>query len=537
MKLATLFEKFDQFADAPDSVAKMRELVLELAVRGRLIPNARSPLSASSDQSAPFPIPAHWRWSTLSEVAHCRASAKVSPSSISDTAWVIDLEDIVGATGQIIQFATFAERRSLSTKAAFEPGDVLYGKLRPYLNKVVVAPMSGFCTTEIIPLRPGPLISADFIRLYLRSQTFLRYAAQRNYGMKMPRLGTKDLESANIPLPPLAEQKRIVAKVDDLMALCDQLDAQQEERKMRHAALARASLAQFTEAPSPDSLQYIFHPSYDIRPADLRKSILKLAVQGRLVPQDPNDEPAEKILAGIAATKLRLQKTGELGRGKPVEPLQSERLPIEAPQSWRWARLAELTELITKGSSPKWQGIAYVSESDGILFITSENVGNYVLRKLDDLKYVAKGFNKIEPRSVLKRGDILMNLVGASIGRTAVYDLHDGANINQAVALIRLVRETSGVCPRFLLHYMNSPSAIDYMLSSRVVNAQPNISLADVREFAVPIPPLAEQRRIVAKVDQLMALVDELESQFATSCATASNLLSAVVAELTAAQE
>ncbi|MFO0426459.1 MAG: restriction endonuclease subunit S, partial [Planctomyces sp.] len=143
--------------------------------------------------------------------------------------------------------------------------------------------------------------------------------------------------------------------------------------------------------------------------------------------------------------------------------------------------------------------------------------------------------NEIEPRSILKRGDILMNLVGASIGRTAVYDLHDGANINQAVALIRLVRETDGVCPRFLLHYLNSPSAIDYMLSSRVVNAQPNISLTDVREFAVPLPPLAEQRRIVAIVEQLMALVDALETQLAASRATAANLLSALVAELTVA--
>ena len=135
MKLETFFNKFDQFADAPDAVAKMRELVLELAVRGRLISSGKPNPVASSDPSAPFPIPDHWRWSTLSEAADCRASAKVSPSSIADTAWVLDLEDIEGTTGRIIQFATFAERRSLSTKAAFEPGGVLYGKLRPLLEQ------------------------------------------------------------------------------------------------------------------------------------------------------------------------------------------------------------------------------------------------------------------------------------------------------------------------------------------------------------------------------------------------------------------
>jgi type I restriction enzyme S subunit len=314
--------------------------------------------------------------------------------------------------------------------------------------------------------------------------------------------------------------------------------ARQESRSSSmdwNAARARASPARFAEAPNPANLNDLFHQAYTIPPADLRKSILTLAVQGKLVPQDPNDEPAEEGLARIAATKLRLQKTGEIGKEKPVEPLQPDSLPFEAPDSWRWAKLAELTELITKGSSPKWQGIAYVSESEGILFITSENVGNYVLRKLDDLKYVSKGFNEIEPRSILKRGDILMNLVGASIGRTAVYDLHDGANINQAVALIRLVRETDGICPRFLLNYLNSPAAINNMLSSRVVNALPNISLTDAREFAVPIPPLAEQRRIVAKVEQLMALVDALEQQLAASRSTAAKLLTALVTELTTA--
>ena len=550
MKLETFFEKFDQFADAPDAVAKMRELVLELAVQGKLVAPSPNPdkhpawlafrkeiservYSYDPGPPPPFEIPAHWEWCVLDEVADCRAAAKVSPAAIRDTDWVLDLEDIDGTTGQIIQTATFAERRSLSTKAAFEPGDVLYGKLRPYLNKVVVAAKRGFCTTEIIPLRPAPFLTPEFLRFYLRSQTFLCYAAQKNYGMKMPRLGTKDLESAEIPVPPPAEQKRIVAKVDELMALCDRLEALETEKESRGRGIARASLARFADAPTPANLNFIFHSSYSIPPADLRKAILTLAVQGKLVPQDPNDEPAEDVLARIATTKLRLQKTGQIGKEKPVAPLQPESLPFEAPESWRWAKLAELTELITKGSSPKWQGIAYVSESEGILFITSENVGNYVLRKLDDLKYVSKGFNEIEPRSILKRGDILMNLVGASIGRTAVYDLHDGANINQAVALIRLIRETDGVCPRFLLHYLNSPAAIDYMLSSRVVNAQPNISLTDAREFAVPIPPLAEQRRIVARVEQLMALVDALQTQLAASRATAANLLSALVAELT----
>ena len=529
MKLETFFNKFDELADTPNGVKQLRELVMQLAVGGGLVPHSAAETAvpyASVEDATPInvsEVPENWRVVLLADAIKNRsgnsklikgklheepAAGRFQGFSASGAdVWCDDYEH----EGQAIIISAVGARCGKAFKAS--------GKWCAIANTNIT--------------RPEPtLFDFDFAYLVLNNEHFWVRGGSAQPFVKFP----PSLDR-HFAVPPLAEQKRIVAKVDELMALCDRLEVQQQERETRHAALARASLARFADAPTPANLHFLFHPSYAIPPADLRKSILTLAVQGKLVPQDPNDEPAEEVLARIAATKLRLQKSGEIGKEKPVEPLQPDSLPFEAPDSWRWAKLAELTELITKGSSPKWQGIAYVSEAEGILFITSENVGNYVLRKLDDLKYVSKGFNEIEPRSMLKRGDILMNLVGASIGRTAVYDLHDGANINQAVALIRLVRETDGVCPRFLLHYLNSPSAIDYMLSSRVVNAQPNISLTDAREFAVPIPPLAEQRRIVAKLEQLMALVDALETQLAASRATAANLLSALVAELTTGKE
>jgi type I restriction enzyme, S subunit len=376
-------------------------------------------------------------------------------------------------------------------------------------------------------------IDARFLKIFLETPLYWKQLQAVSAGTGQPNVNGQALGRLELPLPPLAEQKRIVAKVDELMALCDRLEAQQQARDAQSSALARASLARFAQAPTPANLNLLFHKSYSITPAELRKAILAMAVQGKLVSQDPSDESAMVSLGRIESVKKRLQRSGEIGKDKPVDPLILADLPFDIPSSWAWVKLADLTELITKGSSPKWQGVAYVSEVEGVLFITSENVGNYTLRKLDDLKYVEKRFNEIEPRSILKHGDILMNLVGASIGRTGLYSLHDPANINQAVALIRLVRDAKGICPAFLLHYLNSPSAIDSMLSSRVVTAQPNISLTDARNFAIPFPPLAEQRRIVAKVDQLMALVDQLETQLAASRTTAKNLLKALVVELT----
>ena len=135
---------------------------------------------------------------------------------------------------------------------------------------------------------------------------------------------TDKLARLPIPLPPLAEQKRIVAKVDELMALCDRLEAQQQERETRHAALARASLARFADAPTPANLKFLFHTSYAIPPADLRKSILTLAVQGKLVPQDPNDEPAASLIRApdncdrLHKSAKRRAPTSSLTRSRPT---------------------------------------------------------------------------------------------------------------------------------------------------------------------------------------------------------------------------
>ena len=506
MTLDTFFKKFDQFADAPNAVAKMRELVLELAVQGKLVEPPSKPetdrawlafkkeiseriYSYDPAPPPPFEIPNHWEWCVLAEVADCRASAKVPPSSISDNDWVLDLEDIDGTTGQIIQFATFAERRSLSTKAAFGPGDVLYSKLRPYLNKVVVAEKKGFCTTEIIPLRPAIFHELGFLRIYLRSLTFLNYAAQKNYGMKMPRLGTKDLESAQIPLPPPSEQKRIVAKVDELMALCDRLEAQQQEREEQARALARASLARFAEAPTPANLNLLFHKSYNIPPADLRKAILTLAVQGKLVPSMGDTE---------------IKQLGEI---------------LAEPSS----------NGISKSPTPDTSATEVLRISAG----TSRE--DFFVNEAD-FKHVSLTATEIE-NAKLRAGDLLACRYNGNlhfVGRFSLYRGDSGRTQVNPDKLIRFRVDTARHDPRYVCFSMNSATTragIEAMCATTAGNI--GLSAGRIKTIPITLPPLAEQRRIVAKVDQLMALVDQLETQLAASRATAKNLLEALVAELT----
>ena len=169
-------------------------------------------------------IPESWEVCYLGEVCDYGNCINVEAENISETAWILDLEDIEKDTGRIIQRLTKKERDSASTKHLFHKGQVLYSKLRPYLNKVVLADDNGYCTSEILPLEFNACILPKYARYYLMSPTFLRYANHCSYGVKMPRLGTSDGKKAVLTVPPLNEQKRIVEKISALFEVLDNIE-------------------------------------------------------------------------------------------------------------------------------------------------------------------------------------------------------------------------------------------------------------------------------------------------------------------------
>lgn len=305
------------------------------------------------------------------------------------------------------------------------------------------------------------------------------------------------------------------------MALCDRLEAQQQERETRHAALARASLARFADAPTPPNLDFIFHKSYNITPADLRKSILTLAVQGKLVRQNANDEPAENALGRIEEERDRLIAAKHFRRSQLPGPL--EQGPFDVPEAWTWANLGNAMLNVTDGfhSTPK-------TIQFGIRYITAKHVKPQLI-DFDSCLYVSQeDFKEIALKTRPRKGDVLVVNIGAGSGLPSIIE----ADFEFAFKNVAILNRPDEVDPQFLFNFLLSRRD-EIFIERTKGGAQPFLSLGMIREIPFPLPPLAEQRRIVAKVEQLMALVDELEIQLAASRATAANLLSAFVGELT----
>ncbi|MGL6051625.1 MAG: restriction endonuclease subunit S, partial [Aeromonas salmonicida] len=260
----------------------------------------------------------------------------------------------------------------------------------------------------------------------------------------------------------------------------------------------------------------------------LRELILELAVRGKLVPQDPSDEPASVLLERIAAAKARLVIDRKIKKLKALPEIGEEEKPFELPEGWEFIRLGELTSKMGSGSTPRGGQSAYVSE--GIPFLRSQNVWNEGLR-LDDVVYIDENTHlKMEGTKVIP-GDVLLNITGASLGRTLIFpDSIKEANVSQHVTIIRLLIDE--LAP-FVHLGIKSPLVQDLIWGRQVGMAIEGLSKRTLELFEFPIPPLAEQQRIVAKVDELMALCDQLEQCSESQLAAHQTLVETLLATLT----
>jgi len=492
-------------------------------------------------EEVPYGLPVGWEWVRLGEIADYNGRKKISGDMIDPETWVLDLEDIEKETSRVLYRAKFLERQSKSTKSAFDKGDVLYGKLRPYLDKVVVADDAGVCTTEIVPIAPFRGISPKFLRWLLKRPAFLAYVNSLMYGVKMPRLGTDDAVMSIHQLPPFREQNRIVAKIDHLMDRCDELEKLRTKREQLRLSVHSAAIQQLLDPSlrafassretssrfrAQDFLFQHFDDLYTVKEnvTELRKAILQLAVMGKLVPQDPNDPPANELLKEIAAEKQRLIKEGRIKKPKPLPEIEAGEVPYELPQGWKWVRLGDMCEFINGDRGKNYPNRdEYVPK--GIPWINTGHIEpNGTLTQVDMNFITREKFDSLNSGKI-ELGDLVYCLRGATFGKTAIVDPYQEGAIASSLMIIRPFYPCSN---RYLYRYLTSPIGRSQIFKFNNGSAQPNLSANSVRQYVCPIPPLPEQHRIVTKIDQLMTLCDTLNQQIDATTSKQSELVNSI---------
>lgn len=552
-------------------IKSLRNLILELAVQGKLIKvdnsgvntqtlleqildakkelikqkklKKQKSLPSLSEEEILFQAPKGWIWTRLGEVTNYGVADKAEPTSVDDDCWVLELEDVEKSTSRLLKRVRFSERNFKSSKNRFVSGDVIYGKLRPYLDKIIVADEAGVCTTEMIPFRAYANLDSRFLRLIMKTPYFINYANNSTHGMNLPRMGTDKARLAPILIAPIEEQKLIVKKVDELMALCDQLERQSETSIDAHRLLVEELLSTLflpAEGSNSESAQafeqnwariaehfdLLFTTEHSIE--QLKQTILQLAVMGKLVSQDPTDEPASKLLERIAQEKEQLIKDKVIKRQKPLPNITDEEKAFDLPCGWEWAKLDYLALKSGAGWSPQCNGHPKVGNNWGVLKVSAISWGEYNPDENKELPV------SLEPRPDLevKSGDFLISRANTAelVAKAVVVPENSPERLMMSDKIIRF-----NFSPLISLDYIklinNSRQSRTYYaaVAGGTSSSMKNVSREQIRNLVFAIPSTNEQLRIIAKFNELLAICEQLKASIIDAKATQVHLAEAIV--------
>ncbi|MDH4562314.1 restriction endonuclease subunit S [Pseudomonas sp. BN411] len=539
-----LTDNLPLLAGAPNGIKKLRELILELAVRGKLVSQdsgdepASELLKRIADEKARlvaegkikkqkqlaeiapeekvFDVPANWAWVRVAAVGHDWGQ-KTPDQEFT----YIDVGSVDNALGVISapQVVTADDAPSRARKVV-RPGTVIYSTIRPYLLNVAVIDevyaQEPIASTAFAIIHPYVGMPSRYFLWYLRSPVFVRYVESVQMGIAYPAINDGKFFSGLIPLPPLAEQHRIVAKVDELMALCDRLEARQVGAESAHAQLVQALLDSLTQASdaadfsaSWQRLAEHFHTLFTTEPSidALKQTLLQLAVMGKLVPQDVSDEPAKVWL------EKGLVRTSKIRRGIP-EDVAMDQWVDTFPVLESWAKLSTAQLLranavidVKDGNHGANHPVKGDWTEDGLPFITAAQVNGF------NIDY--EGANKIsgEPLQRLRvgfsePGDVIYTHKG-SVGRTAINSR--SCVLSPQTTYYRPNGEV--IFNRYLMYFFQSVFFTRQVDKVKNQTTRDFVPITQQYLFFILVPPVKEQHRIVAKVDQLMALCDQLKSR------------------------
>ena len=428
------------------------------------------------------------RLGTISTYAETKK--KINAQDADPNLWGLDLEDIEKG-GQLISQKTVGERKAVGDKTIFKCGDILYSKLRPYLLKILVAPNNGICTPEIVPFNLYGKINAYYIVEFLKSPYVDQVINSVTYGVKMPRVGTETMTSLLVPLPPISEQARIVARLKCVLSAVQSYN---------------------TAYDKGEKLTTEF-------PIQLKKSILQYAVQGKLVPQDPADEPASVLLERIRTEKEQLVKEGKIKRDKHEsvifrrdnsyyeisgknEVCIDDQIPFDVPESWEWTRTGSLFQVNPRNRLPDDLDAGFMP-----MPLLSDGFGNHHDFQIRKWKEIKTGFThfadgdiviaKITPCFQNRKSAVISGLPnGFGAGTTELHVLRDHTK-KLFMPYCLLIYKTHAFIEKGIKNFSGTAG-------------QQRIGKELISDYLIPIPPLEEQKRIVSAVESIFKKLDDL---------------------------
>jgi type I restriction enzyme, S subunit len=569
-----LLSNLNLLATAPGGVARLRELILTLAVQGKLVPQDPKDEPASellkkirvekdrliaaktlkrekdepalTDDALPFDLPVSWSWAALGEVIDIvrgitfpathktreAAPGRIACLRTSNVQQTIEWEDLLfversfmGREDQLIQHhdivMSMANSRELVGKVA------LIDQI-PHAE----ATFGGFLGV-LRPRKIDPQYAMAVLRTPYARSLLIDSSSQTT---NIANVSLAKLRPLPFPLPPEAEQSRIVTRVEELMRLCDALEAKGQLEATQHAQLVSTLLATLTESETPAQLADNWHRiaiHFDLlldRPEAvdaLEQTILQLAVRGLLVPQDPQDEPASVLLKKIRAEKDKLIAEGKIKRDKPLPPIAEDEQPFALPQGWEWQRVSDIVEMLN--------GYAFKSEwfkQSGVRLLRNLNVSHGYVDWSLPAAIDAKAATEYQ-QFALQAGDIVLSLdrpiISTGLKYAVIRETDLPCLLLQRVA--RLAPDTKLVSADFLALWLQSDLFVGTIDPGRS-NGVPHISTKQVGGLTFALPPLAEQSRIVTRVAQLRRLCADLRQRLIASQSTQAHLAEALVAEV-----
>ncbi len=540
---APLVQHFDLIAQAPSGVARLRELILTLAMQGKLVPQDPSdepasellkkirtekdrliaegkikrdkPLAEIADEEMPFELPEGWYWMRLASVGDWAIGsgfpvesqglqnlpvlfAKVSDMNLPGN------EKFIYSANNSIDYTTVDKLRVNVHGAGTVVFPKIGGAIATNKRRILVKPTA--IDNNCLGITPSAGIATSYLYLLLTSIDFTKYQA----GTSVPALSQGTLGQIVIGLPPLAEQSRIVTRVDELMQVCDALETSGQLESQQHAQLVGTLLRTLTQSETPEVLADNWQriaTHFDVlldRPEAvdaLEQTILQLAVRGLLVPQDPTDEPASVLLQKIRTEKDHLIAQGKIKRDKPLPPITDEEKPFELPQGWEWVRLGNLG-ITQTGGTPASSKPEYFNGNFPFIGPGQITPSGQILPAE---KFVSE-LGALES-AVVEPGDILMVCIGGSIGKCAAATFPSA--FNQQINSIHPLLSSS----EYVLSAMSSSDFTQAVLSAATGSATPIISKGKWDLLLLPLPPQATQERIVVRISELRSLCADLRQR------------------------